>query len=44
MPSASMEELPAMKNAANFVTAIPRFANSAAMTALVPPSAAMRGA
>ncbi len=34
--SASIDENPVRKNATNFVTAIPRFARSAAMTARVP--------
>ena len=41
--SASIELTPVRKNATNFVTAIPRLASSAATTALVPPSADMRG-
>src|SRR5690349_15967656 len=37
--SASMDENPVSRNAMNFVIAMPMFARSAAMTALVPPSA-----
>ena len=39
--SASIEENPVRKKAMNFVAAMPRFASSAAMTALVPPSVDM---
>jgi hypothetical protein len=39
--SASMEENPVRKKARNLVAAMPRFASSAAMTALVPPSVDM---
>src|SRR3954454_11581208 len=41
--SASIEDEPVSSQATNFVTAIPRFAVSAAMIALVPPSALMPG-
>ena len=41
MASASIEENPVRKKARNFVAAIPRFARSAATTALVPPSVDM---
>src|SRR5690349_595637 len=37
--SASMDENPVSRNAMNFVIAMPMFTRSAAMTALVPPSA-----
>jgi hypothetical protein len=40
-PSASIELDPENANAMNFVTAIPRFARSAAIIALFPPDALM---
>jgi hypothetical protein len=39
MDSASIDDEPVSRNATNFVTAIPMFANSAARIALVPPYA-----
>jgi len=40
-PSASIEEDPENAQAMNFVTAMPRFAPSAAMIALLPPEVLM---
>jgi len=38
-PSDAIDDDPVTPNATNFATAIPRFADSAATTALVPPDA-----